>query len=540
MTDPTVQLADTEVRVEPGGQTQTTVTIGNVSDIVEGFRLQVLGDEITGWTQVTPAEVQVYPGQQATAVLVFAPPEGSAAASGTFPFGLRVESVVDPSSSAVAEGDVEVGRVFGLTTRIAPVTSSGRWRGRHLVSVSNWGNAAVTLKVSSADPDGKLAFLVLPDHLELPVGATGVTRVQVRTRHPTLRGASVRLPFTVTTEPDPPDPRPPTPSAAARGDRQATLNATFEQKAILSRLVVSALALLLLVAAGGSTYALTRPKQTADLTAATGTPVAPAVTGTGVDQTTVQLTWTGQPAIDRYQLVAILAGKKGQVTEVDGAQEAVRLSGLQPGTEYCYQLAAIRGEQFGPPSDIVCASTAGAAVSSAPSSDPVTTPATTTAPVTGPDPTTPAPETPPSVPGGGPVVVPPSATTAGTPPSDPATTATGSLTQGGTTTSATAFGPGVYLALVYSTSTDSSGVAAAQAVRDQVRSALTGTDVVVEVLDSSAFPRLLVLGRPVVVDRAIVYVGSFGSAQEVVDFCAAHNTPKLATDCQVMQPAPAG
>lgn len=126
MLDPSVELSTSDLRVEPGGQVTATVTIANFSDIVEGFALQVLGDEITGWTQVTPAEVQVYPGQRATAVLAFAPPAGNAATSGTFPFGIRAESVVDPTSSAVAEGDIEVGRIFGLNAAVVPTTSSGR------------------------------------------------------------------------------------------------------------------------------------------------------------------------------------------------------------------------------------------------------------------------------------------------------------------------------------------------------------------------------------------------------------------------------
>ena len=74
---------------------------------------------------MTPAEVQVYPEQEATAVVVFSPPAGNTTRSGSFPFAVRAESVVDPDVSAVAEGDLEIGRVFGLQTKITPVTSLG-------------------------------------------------------------------------------------------------------------------------------------------------------------------------------------------------------------------------------------------------------------------------------------------------------------------------------------------------------------------------------------------------------------------------------
>ena len=163
MTDPIIQLETTQLSVEPGGQGRTLVTVRNLGNIVEGFRLQVLGEGVSEWSEVTPAEVQVYPEQEATAVVVFSPPAGNTTRSGTFPFAVRAESVVDPDTSAVAEGDLEIGRVFGLQTKITPVTSSGRWRGKHFLEITNWGNAPVQLKLTATDPDEKLAFLIGPE-----------------------------------------------------------------------------------------------------------------------------------------------------------------------------------------------------------------------------------------------------------------------------------------------------------------------------------------------------------------------------------------
>ena len=152
MTDPIIRLETTQLTVEPGGQGRTLVTVRNLGNIVEGFALQVLGEGVSEWSEVTPAEVQVYPEQEATAVVVFSPPAGNTTRSGSFPFAVRAESVVDPDVSAVAEGDLEIGRVFGLQTKITPVTSSGRWRGKHFLEITNWGNAPVQLKLTATDP----------------------------------------------------------------------------------------------------------------------------------------------------------------------------------------------------------------------------------------------------------------------------------------------------------------------------------------------------------------------------------------------------
>src|SRR6187431_2935503 len=107
MTDPIIRLEDSAPTVEPGGQATTVVTVRNLGTIVEGFRLDPLGEGVAEWTSISPPEIQVFPEQEATAVVVFAPPQGTH--SGTFPFAVRAESVVDASTSALAEGDLEIG-----------------------------------------------------------------------------------------------------------------------------------------------------------------------------------------------------------------------------------------------------------------------------------------------------------------------------------------------------------------------------------------------------------------------------------------------
>src|SRR5919106_6761162 len=195
-----IMLDSDRVTVEPGGQAQVRVTINNPGSIVEGYHLDVVGEGVSSWAEVVPAEISVYPQAEAKAFVTFHPPGGNAAPSGTSPFGVRVRSTVDPDASAVAEGDVEVGKVFGLQAKIVPVTSTGRWRGRHAVQLSNWGNAPAKLRMVASDPDAALGFYLRPDVVELPLGGTVTVRVSARTRKPFLRGNPVRLPFQIVAE----------------------------------------------------------------------------------------------------------------------------------------------------------------------------------------------------------------------------------------------------------------------------------------------------------------------------------------------------
>src|SRR3954452_6758666 len=126
MADPLLRLDATSVTVQPGGQAQVGVTVTSASDIVEGYSLSVVGAQPSQWAEVVPPTVNVYPGAEATAVVVFSPPSGTGAASGRFPFGVKAASTESADASSVVEGTVELGAVSGLQAKIVPVTSSGR------------------------------------------------------------------------------------------------------------------------------------------------------------------------------------------------------------------------------------------------------------------------------------------------------------------------------------------------------------------------------------------------------------------------------
>ena len=77
--DPVIRLDSDRVSVEPGGQAQVGVTILNPGSIVEGYRLDVVGEGPSSWAEVTPAEISVYPQAEAKAFVTFHPPGGNAA-----------------------------------------------------------------------------------------------------------------------------------------------------------------------------------------------------------------------------------------------------------------------------------------------------------------------------------------------------------------------------------------------------------------------------------------------------------------------------
>ncbi len=167
MADPLISLDTEHAAVQPGGQVRVTVTITNTGNLVEGYWLQVLGPA-AAWAEVVPPEISVYPQQDATAAVILSPPSDGSALSGVLPFGVLASSTLDANTSAAAEADLEIGELHSLQAKIIPVTSTGRWRGRHVIQLSNWGNSQAQLQMVARDPDEALGFYLSPSYVDLP------------------------------------------------------------------------------------------------------------------------------------------------------------------------------------------------------------------------------------------------------------------------------------------------------------------------------------------------------------------------------------
>ncbi|WP_448616961.1 fibronectin type III domain-containing protein [Modestobacter sp. URMC 112] len=384
MADPVVSVAPARVVVEPGGQAPVTVTVRNTGQLVEGFHLTVHGAaaewaEVVATGETEPGQqdvVRVYPGKEGTATVVFAAPPVSAGLTGEVPFCVLAQSVVDASSSAAAEGDLEIGRVDGLTASITPVTSSGRWSGRHTVKISNWGNAPATLRLTASDPDEALGFLVHPEHLRLPVGASAVAALRVRSRRPFLRGTPVRLPFRVVAEPDPTAGAPGTALRAAgppvavptvSDPGRPVLDGALDQRPVLSKSMVLAAALAVMGAAAGVVMLVTADTApAAEREVDTAAPVPRELTAETAGDTSIVLAWAQLPVqVDDIRVFRVKPGTEGQPIPVLQHDETIpgdrrehMVEKLKPATRYCFQIVAVRGEKQSLRSEAVCQSTA--------------------------------------------------------------------------------------------------------------------------------------------------------------------------------------
>jgi hypothetical protein len=179
--------------------------------------------------------------------VVLTPPTTAQASDEALPFAVRAVSTLDAERAVAEEGDLEIGRIDDLQAAITPVTSHGRWSGRHTLTLTNRGNAVVSLRLSARDEDEELGFRIDPEQVLVSVGGSATARLQVRPRNPFLRGAPVRRPFRVLGEPDPSCSTAP---VGASDPKRPVLDGAIQQLPVLSRGAVL-LGVLLVAAIAG-------------------------------------------------------------------------------------------------------------------------------------------------------------------------------------------------------------------------------------------------------------------------------------------------
>jgi hypothetical protein len=347
LVDPVLVLGDEPLNVEPGGEVRATVTVRNVGDLVEQYRLEVLGDAAR-WSQIVPRQISVLPGgsEEKTVVVVFRPPAPPVTVAGDVPFGLRCVSLEAPDRCAVVEGDLVVGAVVGVQARLENVTPAGRWNGRYQVVLENTGSVPVRLRLAASDSRRMLRFAVAPPEITVEPGRSAPAYVSVQPRQPALRGKSVSHGFSVGYQ-------------TVDGDQRGELAGVFEQRPIISKGVIAACLLLVGLAAAGVVLLLR--------TGAGGgheTPVARSVppppialtAATRVGGNSVQLVWQRSPYATGYVVQQLLTGGGvGDSKEVaDRDQSALVWPGLPPG-KHCFQVVAVGPGGRSGPSQPKCA-----------------------------------------------------------------------------------------------------------------------------------------------------------------------------------------
>ena len=360
MEEPVLTMDVTRLRAEPGGQAQVSVKVKNPGHLVEAFHMDVVGLDPTWW-QVHPPELNIYPGKEESAVVILKPPANAHAPDEALPFGIRAVSALDAQRTVVEEGDLEVGRVLDLQGSITPVTSKGRWSGRHQISYVNWGNSPVHLRLTVKDDEEALGFQMEPEQLSVPVGGSASARLRVRPRNPFLRGAAVRRPFQVIGEsagsmPEAGTPRSAMARAGVPDPGRPVLDGAIQHLPILSKGVI-ALAVLLVAAIVGLVVAGWKAGNVVGARTPQVAPEPPVqLVAEAVSANAIQLRWAPSDRAELYRVQKVDNTNTVLGTdEVKDGATAFTSKVEQGKTQVCFQVVAVRAGLPSAPSAKQCA-----------------------------------------------------------------------------------------------------------------------------------------------------------------------------------------
>ena len=375
--DPLLVLSEDRPSVDPGGETRVRLTVRNPGDLVEQYRLEVLGDGARGWVEVVPREVSVMPesARDETVEVVFRPPPAPGAPAGEVPFGVRCVSRERPRDCAVVEGDVLVTTVLDLQVQLLPFGPDGRRRGHFRLEVRNTGTTPLTVAVAATDGAELLRFAVAPARLSVAPGVTSSVFIAVRPRSSKFLGRPVEHAGRVTFE-------------VVGIDRRGEEQLTYRQHPLVPRWAVMLLALLLVAML--VVLALRWPfGGDPDLKLPASAP--PRLTGTSVkagEPGTATVSWPLSAYAQSYVVQLMQGPAGGEPRTVPAPQVRYTWKELPAGNQ-CFSVFPKNDNGRGPGSAPVCAVVPAAPVPSSP-------PPSSTAPTPTPTPTT---SPPPSTPG---------------------------------------------------------------------------------------------------------------------------------------------
>lgn len=182
--------------VSPGAESSTDIRIRNTGAVVDQFELDVVGDAAS-WAHVEPQSVNLMPGEESSARLVFSPPRSSSVVAGPVPFAVRIMSREDTAGSMIEEAVVEVEAYSQIVVDLVPRTSYGRLAGRHELALDNLGNHAELASVSALDPDRLLNLRVDPANLTVEPGTATFVKVKAKPKKTFWLGPNKTIPFQV-------------------------------------------------------------------------------------------------------------------------------------------------------------------------------------------------------------------------------------------------------------------------------------------------------------------------------------------------------
>ncbi len=236
-----VVSADSRIEVAApsgtGPRAGLSLEVVNTSTVIDAVTVEVRGPTAP-FVLVSPTPLVLFPEAVGTLRVTFDLPEHFPA--GSYVVDLVVRGKVPGAEPTVHTVEVDVPSAPALRLLAEPTVVRARTGGGFTVRVVNEGNEPLDVALRAEDTDRALTATLVPSTLHVPVGRTELANVVVRGPRQ-LYGSDRDRPLTV---------------VAAANDVTAEAPLVFRQRSTFSRGVVTALVLLLIIAAWALAFVL--------------------------------------------------------------------------------------------------------------------------------------------------------------------------------------------------------------------------------------------------------------------------------------------
>lgn len=237
-----VEVMPRHADITPGVPLDVTISVTNTATVIGGYTVRVLGAD-PGWVRLDADQLSLFPDESRTIRATITTPRGLPA--GSRRIALQVRELTPPQDSAIHEIDLAVPTAAATQIRVDPLAVTASRHANFGLLIENTGNTVVSGYLDGDDPEGKVSFGFTPDGITLAPGEHALVDMRASARARLAGSPVVRMLAVYLDAPSPNGFFDETPQRrAGRDERAALANATFVQKAVLTRGPLALLGLL--------------------------------------------------------------------------------------------------------------------------------------------------------------------------------------------------------------------------------------------------------------------------------------------------------
>ncbi|HVF04092.1 MAG TPA: carboxypeptidase-like regulatory domain-containing protein [Frankiaceae bacterium] len=225
-----VAVSPGAVAVTPGLPAVLTVAVTNTGDVINGYRVKVLGVH-RAWVELSEERLSLFPDATGVSVLTLTLP--AALLAGRRRLSVHVSDERGDGPSEVVDVDLNVPEVRTVDARLEPGTVTAGSRAAFTMVLRNTGNVLVAGDVTGADDEERVRFRCAPPRVALGPGEHEVVEVGLRARRRVVGALAVRQVQVALVPPGRP-----------AAEAYAVARGTFVQKPLVSRGALSLAGLL--------------------------------------------------------------------------------------------------------------------------------------------------------------------------------------------------------------------------------------------------------------------------------------------------------